>query len=89
LDLPYLAALQSKRRDLIKRPQGVLQIKPSRAAGRESKNFCFPFGLKFVLSWSASQVVKTFVSAKRVRRRNFIKSIQMSEQKRGEKGFFS
>jgi hypothetical protein len=38
-----IAALQSKKRDLIKGSKGVLQGKLTRAAGKESKNFCFPF----------------------------------------------
>jgi hypothetical protein len=41
------AALHSKRRDLIKRPQGVLQGKPIRAAGGESKMFCLSLCSKF------------------------------------------
>jgi hypothetical protein len=35
----FRAALQSKRRDLIQLPQGVLQIKPTHAAGEKSKFF--------------------------------------------------
>jgi hypothetical protein len=62
LELPSFAALQIKRRDLIKRPRGVLQEKPTRAAGEESKSFCFPFCSKFLLSQGALQAAKVFVA---------------------------
>jgi hypothetical protein len=51
--LTFRAALQRVRRDLIKGFQGVLQGKPTRAAGRESKSFCFPSCLKFLLAQGA------------------------------------
>ena len=61
--LPYFAALQSKRRYLIKNPQGVLQKKPTRAAGGESKIFWFPSCLKFRLSKRALQGARTLIFA--------------------------